>query len=67
MAQIRVGLENNIDVSLYSKPEYTHFQMFVLRECLEKHINLNKDFTIADIFEIAELMYDIGAEHVDAD
>jgi len=60
MEQIRIGMDGGLDVTKYAKLEYTEFQMHVVRVCLEKGISLDKTFTIADIFEISELMYDIG-------
>lgn len=35
MEEIRLGLEKNLDVSVYAKPEYTHDQMEIIRLGLE--------------------------------
>lgn len=38
MQQIRVGLEEKLDISLYAKPEFNHLQMYQIRKGLEEKI-----------------------------
>jgi len=39
---IRKGLENNLDVSIYAKPEYSWKQMHQIREGLEANLDVSE-------------------------
>ena len=39
--QIKMGLEGNIDVSIYANPEYTRKQMYEIREGLEQGLDVS--------------------------
>ena len=40
--QIKIGLESNVDVSIYAKPEYKRIQMYEIREGLEQGLDVSK-------------------------
>ena len=40
MAEIRRGLENKVDVSVYANHEFDPWQMFQIREGLKKGLNV---------------------------
>ena len=40
--QIKMGLEGNVDVSIYATPEYTRRQMYEIREGLEQGLDISK-------------------------
>lgn len=40
MAEIRRGLEENLNVSIYAKPKYTRYQMSEIRRGLERNIDV---------------------------
>ena len=42
MKQIRWGLEDNLDVSVYAKSNLTHNQMNEIRYSLSKKLNISK-------------------------
>ena len=42
MKQIKKGLKQGLDVSIYAKPEYNSSQMSEIRENLENKLNVNK-------------------------
>ena len=39
--QIKMGLEGNVDVSIYANPEYTRKQMYEIREGLEQGLDVS--------------------------
>ena len=39
--QIKMGLEGNVDVSIYAIPEYTRRQMYEIREGLEQELDIS--------------------------
>ena len=39
--QIKMGLEGNVDVSIYANPEYTRKQMSEIREGLEQGLDVS--------------------------
>lgn len=41
MEQIRLGLENGLDVSVYAKPEFEDYQMREIRRGLENGLDVN--------------------------
>ena len=41
MQEIKIGLENNVDVTLYNNPIYTNKQMREIRLGLEKGLNVS--------------------------
>ena len=42
MEQIRKGLENNLDVSKYTKQIFSYYQMWQIREGLEANIDVSQ-------------------------
>ena len=41
MREIRYGLEDNLDVSVYAKSEFDYNQMFEIRKGLEDNLNVS--------------------------
>jgi len=41
MREIKLGLESNLDVSVYAKPEFSYRKMAVIREGLEKELEVS--------------------------
>ena len=39
--QIKIGLEANVDVSIYATPEFTRKQMYEIREGLEQGLDVS--------------------------
>ena len=39
--QIKIGLEANVDVSIYANPEFTRKQMYEIREGLEQGLDVS--------------------------
>ena len=39
--EIRLGIENGIDVSIYAKPEFNEYQMFNIRYGLENNLDVS--------------------------
>ena len=42
MNQIRIGLENKLDISWYAKPDFDWMQMKAIREGLEEDLNVSE-------------------------
>ena len=40
--EIRYGLEDNLDVSIYAKVEFNKYQMFYIREGLRENLDVSK-------------------------
>ena len=63
--QIKMGLEGNVDVSIYAKPEFKRIQMYEIREGLEQGLDVSK-YAKSEIdgFDMSRIRYKLYLKKV---